>query len=1041
MHNCILHWSVYLHNGLPFNVMTDHYALVYMIVKIGGDATGRLARLCVDLQPFTFSVTHRRGDQHLDADAVSRLLHKDDNIYIRTADDLRNDFEPLTNADREWLDELYPTAAGERHLGNFLSETISEYRKNGRDTRLSIESLPYPHPKPEAMVMEDHVVPDEDTSLTEKDIAAIFRANPQEASRVCTIINDHRAKVNDERSSKRVRMHTIYFTDTPTPIKMASSTATFLARQHTQVTHKSRNPLSGETKHIQYTTTAPIATVPTNIQPQRIYTNSSRVRPPNLTQSDIRKLVKARALMNAQYVSETEKRSRGRPCNTNPTEFAREDKLIRTLCMEMSKVKSQQDSVPIRLNSARHDAMVAERAQRERVKEIADAVEADRKAKDTAYGREKLRADEQRERKRATSALTRAANKRSRTEIVSSTNNEPITVLEDETPIQTEDTTLTETSTAPPTITQTETSAIPTTKTLKLKRSEVTFVVPTIAPVEAVNTEPIPPLNSDTGLWTHTEELIGARLLDYDYLHRKRYVDPTTSTLYEVVSVQAQKKQFFTSARPLGNDDTGEFNWDTCQERPIDGPTGTKALVAKQEEGTGFSGNKWPETPEDLVDAQNQDPNLAILLASLANTTSELPLHIPTKPHQTDPEKDYIFRRILANGTPGPLTRRTTKFLSHSHERVQYSIQKEVLQVVVPQHLITDCLFFHHEEMGHPGRNRTLNNLKQRYFWQTMAQDVLSHTKHCHHCMCRKANNAVATPPIQAYTSMEIPMSRTHIDLSGPFPLTRAGNRYTCVFKDALSKTVDISAIPDKSAIAVLRTLNDNVIHRLGRPRVLISDNGTEFRNKEMTKLCNMLGIIKRYTTPYNPNSDGQVENQMRTLKDSLSHYCNEFQDNWDESLGVIAFAYNTTVNDATGYTPYFLMYGREANSGDEDYERNPLPGGLPSYVDRMQRALNFAWEYVSKRVDDNVKTYNAVPAKRLQFKPYKVGDWFFRKIIPRKFYTIKGDKKKHTLSSKLQFRYAGPYMITRVINPVLYEAIIHGRRNQRIHAINMKSA
>ena len=264
---------------------------------------------------------------------------------------------------------------------------------------------------------------------------------------------------------------------------------------------------------------------------------------------------------------------------------------------------------------------------------------------------------------------------------------------------------------------------------------------------------------------------------------------------------------------------------------------------------------------------------------------------------------------------------------------------------------------------------------------------------------------------------------------------------HVCVFKDALSKVVDISATPDKTALSVLKNMNNNVVHRLGRPRILISDNGKEFCNKDMDALCNMLGIKRKYTAPYTPRSDGQVENQMRTLKDTLSSYCNEYQDNWDEALGIIAYHYNTTVNDATGYTPFFLMYGREANSGDEEYERKPLPGGLPSYVDRMQRALNFTWEYVSNRVTDNVKTYNAVPTKRLVFKPYKVGDWFFRKTIPKKYYKLKGDKKRHSLSSKLLFRYSGPYIITKVLNPVLYEAVIHGRRNQRVHAINMKSA
>ena len=142
-----------------------------------------------------------------------------------------------------------------------------------------------------------------------------------------------------------------------------------------------------------------------------------------------------------------------------------------------------------------------------------------------------------------------------------------------------------------------------------------------------------------------------------------------------------------------------------------EGPEGTKALTSLQEEGLGVSGKPWPTTPYEFVTEQDLDPNLSVSLSLLSDTTNDNIIQLPTRLGQTDIGKDYIFRRVLLDGTLGPLTRRTTKFFTHEHERTQYSVEKEVLQTLIPENLIKDCLVFHHENMGHLGRNRTLARL------------------------------------------------------------------------------------------------------------------------------------------------------------------------------------------------------------------------------------------------------------------------------------------------------------------------------------------
>ena len=122
MHNAIRHWDPYLQNGLEFIVVTDHYALVYMVTKTGGDAHQRLARLCMDLQGYTCTVKHRSGEKNLLADAVSRLFRVNDIPPVLTIDELRDDFGPLTEEEKAKF-EHFGTEQG------FIIETIEDHRR------------------------------------------------------------------------------------------------------------------------------------------------------------------------------------------------------------------------------------------------------------------------------------------------------------------------------------------------------------------------------------------------------------------------------------------------------------------------------------------------------------------------------------------------------------------------------------------------------------------------------------------------------------------------------------------------------------------------------------------------------------------------------------------------------------------------------------------------------------------------------------------------------------------------------------------------
>ena len=360
--------------------------------------------------------------------------------------------------------------------------------------------------------------------------------------------------------------------------------------------------------------------------------------------------------------------------------------------------------------------------------------------------------------------------------------------------------------------------------------------------------------------------------------------------------------------------------------------------------------------------------------------------------------------------------------------------------MVVPDRLLPIIVRIFHEGLGHPGKQRSIKTMQLKYIFENMYKKMSIYIKKCVHCMKRKVYRRYAKPPIQKYQCPPYPFFRCHVDLTGPFPKSKNGNKYILVLKCALTKWVEIFALIDKTAESVAECIVEEVICRYGIINVLISDKGGEFNNELMDQIKLLLRIRRISTTPYNPRSDGLAENHMHTLKDQLSAYVNKATDNWDEFLPVVALAYRTTVCDSTGYTPYYALFGREAKLISESWiEEFIKQKGLTEYVKDIVRTLRTTWDYISHRVDGNHIRMNTIPRKRLEYREYEVGDEIYVKVRPRRIYKSLIDEEKYQIASKLQMRYEGPYIVIGKINPVLFEVKGNGEDSFRVSAVNMK--
>ena len=175
----------------------------------------------------------------------------------------------------------------------------------------------------------------------------------------------------------------------------------------------------------------------------------------------------------------------------------------------------------------------------------------------------------------------------------------------------------------------------------------------------------------------------------------------------------------------------------------------------------------------------------------------------------------------------------------------------------------------------------------------------------CKGCLKSKSQNKKARAPLGTVQS-GYRFERIAVDILD-LPRSHKGNKCVMVVTDCFTKWIMAYSLPDHKA----RTMQKDFMFTFGMPEVLHTDQGADFESNLMKEMCQLLGEVKTRTTPYHPQSDGQVERFNRTLISMLKLYVAKHHRDWDDWLTGLVFAYSTTEHASTGYTPHYLMLGR----------------------------------------------------------------------------------------------------------------------------------
>lgn len=320
---------------------------------------------------------------------------------------------------------------------------------------------------------------------------------------------------------------------------------------------------------------------------------------------------------------------------------------------------------------------------------------------------------------------------------------------------------------------------------------------------------------------------------------------------------------------------------------------------------------------------------------------------------------------------------------------------------------------------GHAGVTATYNRMRRFYTWPKMKLTIKQAIRICPECQLNKTT-IKPNIPLKVTTTSKQPFDKVAIDLVGPLPETLTGSKYLFTILDDLTRYLLAIPIPNMEAQTVATELVNKFFSVYGASRSLLSDNGTNFISELFRETCRIFKIKKLYTTPYRPQGN-YVERSHRDIKTYLRIFVNENKDNWDALMPMYVFKYNTSKHSSTGYTPYELVFGREAKLPFQDRDNLPSPYTYDDYANHLkfnlQKMAYDAREQAIKEKEKRVIKFN-INTKKFECK---VGD------------LVKLKSNMNPIGGKLNPIWSGPHSIVE-INSDEYLTILVKNKKKKYH-------
>ena len=335
---------------------------------------------------------------------------------------------------------------------------------------------------------------------------------------------------------------------------------------------------------------------------------------------------------------------------------------------------------------------------------------------------------------------------------------------------------------------------------------------------------------------------------------------------------------------------------------------------------------------------------------------------------------------------------------------------KRKLEVIyLPSSMLKSLLKACHDDPmtgAHFSFDRTYNKIRYYYWWPDMKSTIKHYIESCLLCKQYNVTRNKRYGHLRPIAPPDGPFLLIGIDYCGPLKRTPRENQYVLVITDHFSRHITAIALPNCTAETTAQALFNEYFCKYGIPAVILSDQGSHFRNQLMDNIKNLIGYNHIYSTPYHPQTNGIVERFNATFIPQIAKLQDTQDNNWDEYLQAVVFAYNTGIHKTTKYSPFELLYGRLPRlpiSTRPAYFSFVKPN---DYFEQLKKTLRI-YHQAAKHHIVLQQQYNKTSYDHNRLDPqYKIGD----KVLTR----IQGNR------GKLEPKFSPiPQVITQVYHPI----------------------
>ena len=322
---------------------------------------------------------------------------------------------------------------------------------------------------------------------------------------------------------------------------------------------------------------------------------------------------------------------------------------------------------------------------------------------------------------------------------------------------------------------------------------------------------------------------------------------------------------------------------------------------------------------------------------------------------------------------------------------------------------------------GHPGVLKTCHLLAKDYWWPHMKDFVSAFVRGCATCQATKP--LTTQPRIPHYpisvAHTALPFETITMDLIVKLPSSSGFDSILTITDHDCSKaTLFIPCHESVTAAGIADLYVQHVFPHYGTPCKIITDRDTRFASHFPRELCRVLDIKQNISTTYHPQTNGQSERTNQWLEQYLCIFINHRQTTWHKWLPLAQYIHNTWLNSTTTKAPFDLIMGHTPRA-HQPQRPSPMPSiqsqinDITALRTHAQNAISHAQHLVTKQRDKNTK-----------FRPFTKGQKVW----------LEGTNLKLTHpTTKLAPRHYGPFVISRVLSPVVYQLTVPPQWKQKL--------